>query len=73
MKSGGNKLTPGTKVSWNTSRGPTKGVVLKKLTSKTSIKTHKVSASKSSPEFLVKSLKSGKRAAHKAKAFKKTS
>ncbi|MDB6059714.1 MAG: hypothetical protein JWO95_3558 [Verrucomicrobiales bacterium] len=71
MKSASKKLVPGTKVTWNTTRGRTTGVVLKKLTSPTSIKTHKVKASKDSPEYLVKSLKSGKPAAHKARALKK--
>ena len=70
-KSGSKELAPGTKVTWNTSRGRTVGVVVKKLTANTRIKTHKVNASKAEPEFLVKSLKSGKPAAHKAKSLKK--
>lgn len=71
MKSTGKNLATGTKVSWNTSRGRTVGVVVKKLTHPTHVKTHKVSASKAKPEFLVKSLKSGKKAAHKAGALKR--
>lgn len=73
MKSRGNKLAPGTKVRWNTSQGGTVGVVVKKLTNSTRIKTHKVSASKKKPEYLVKSIKSGKKAAHKQSALKKVS
>jgi hypothetical protein len=72
MKSPSKKLTVGKKVTWNTSRGRTVGVVVKKLTDKTRIKTHKVSASEKSPEYLVKSLKTGKLAAHKAKALMKS-
>jgi hypothetical protein len=71
MKSSGKKLASGTKVAWNTSRGRTVGVVVKKLTHQSRIKTHKVSASKKNPEFLVKTLKSQKTAAHKASALKK--
>lgn len=71
MKASGKKLSPGTKVTWNTSQGRTVGAVVKKLTHKSRIKTHKVSASKKNPEILVKSLKSGKTAAHKPRALKK--
>jgi hypothetical protein len=71
MKTRGKKLRPGAKVTWNTSRGRTVGVVVKKLTGTSKIKTHKVSASKQNPEYLVKSAKTGARAAHKAQALKK--
>jgi hypothetical protein len=64
-------LKPGTKVSWNTSHGKTTGAVIKKQTRPTRIKTHKVAASKSEPEYIVKSAKSGKRAAHRRSALKK--
>jgi hypothetical protein len=64
-------LKKGTKVSWNTSQGRTTGRVVKKQTSKTKIKTHKVAASKANPEYIVESAKSGKRAAHKGSALKK--
>jgi hypothetical protein len=62
---------PGDKVSWNSSGGHSVGHVEKKLTSPTAIKGHKVAASRDNPEFLVKSDKSGKLAAHKADALKK--
>jgi hypothetical protein len=64
-------LRPGDKVSWNTSRGKTTGVVKKKLTGESHVKTHKVTASKKNPEFLVQSVRSGKTAAHKPSALKK--
>jgi len=71
MKKRSKELKPGDKVTWNTSRGKTVGVVKKRLTGKTSVKTHKVSASKASPEFLVESSKTGKKAAHKPQALRK--
>lgn len=61
----------GDKVSWTSSGGKSTGEVVKKQTSPTKIKTHKVSASKDNPEFIVQSEKSGKKAAHKASALKK--
>lgn len=66
------KLKPGDKVEWNTSQGKTSGTVRKKLTSPTDIKGHHVDASKDKPEYLVESAKSGKPAAHKPDALKKT-
>jgi hypothetical protein len=61
----------GDKVEWNTSRGKTIGEVEKKLTSPTDIKEHHVAASKDNPEYLVKSDKSGKEAAHKPESLEK--
>ena len=61
---------PGDKVTWSTSHGETHGEVVKKQTSKTQIKGHDVAASKDNPEFIVKSAKSGKIAAHKGEALK---
>ncbi len=61
----------GDHVEWGTAQGKTQGVVEKKLTSPMDIKGHHVAASKDNPEFLVKSDKSGKEAAHKADALKK--
>jgi hypothetical protein len=71
MKSRSKNLQVGDKVKWNTSRGLTVGVVKKKLTAGTKVKTHKVAASKKSPEYLVESSKTGKKAAHKPNALKK--
>ena len=62
---------PGDKVKWNSPEGEIKGKVEKKLTKPMSIKGHKVAASPENPEFLVKSDKTGAKAAHKAEALKK--
>jgi hypothetical protein len=66
-------LKTGDKVSWDTSQGETHGVVEKKQTRETQIKGHKVAASKDDPQYIVRSDKSGKTAAHKPEALKKTS
>lgn len=64
-------LKKGDCVSWNTSQGRTKGKIVRKQTGPAQIHKHKVVASKENPEFIVQSEKSGKRAAHKAKALTK--
>lgn len=64
-------LKPGDAVDWQTSQGKTTGVVKKKLTTKTKIKSHVVDASKENPQYLVQSKKSGGLAAHKSSALKK--
>ncbi len=64
-------LKVGDQVAWNTSQGETHGEVVKKATSTTHIKGHKVAASKDSPEYIVKSDTSGDEAAHKPDALKK--
>lgn len=63
-------LKKGDKVSWNSHGGTAHGAVEKTLTSDTSIKGHKVRASKDDPQYLVESDNGGK-AAHKASALKK--
>ena len=65
-------LKPGDKVSWGTSQGETHGVVEKKQTTPTKIKSHEVKASKDNPEYIVKSDKTGAKAAHKPDALRKT-
>jgi hypothetical protein len=65
-------LKKGDKVSWDTSQGKTHGTVEKKQTSRTQIKGHTVAASKENPQFIVRSDKSGKKAAHKPEELKKT-
>lgn len=60
----------GDKVSWKSHRGEAHGKVVKKLTKPTTIKGHKVAASKENPEYLV-GTDEGKRAAHKAGALSK--
>lgn len=67
------ELKPGDKVAWNTSQGETQGEVVKKQTSETQIKGHKVAASKEDPQYVVKSDKTGAKAAHKPDALKKRS
>jgi hypothetical protein len=61
----------GDHVEWKSSQGKTEGTVEKKLTEPTDIKSHHVAASESDPQYLVKSDKSGKEAAHKPEALKK--
>lgn len=63
----------GDKVEWGTSQGKTTGRIEKKLTTPMKIKEHEVKASKDNPEYLVKSAKSGDKAAHKPSALKKVS
>lgn len=63
-------LKPGTKVSWKSHGGEAHGKVVKKQTSPTKIKGHKVAASPDNPEYIVET-GDGKRAAHKAEALRK--
>lgn len=64
------KLKAGDRVSWRSHGGTAHGKVKKKLTARTTIKGHKVAASKANPEYLVET-DEGKQAAHKAKALSK--
>ena len=61
----------GDPVAWDSSGGHSTGKVIRKITTPAKIKTHHVAASPENPEFIVKSDKSGKVAAHKAGALKK--
>jgi len=61
----------GDTVKWKTSQGETVGKIEKKLTTPIEIQGHHVAASKENPEYLVKSNKTGKEAAHKPDALKK--
>ena len=63
-------LKAGDTVSWKSHTGTAHGKVLKKQTSPTQIKGHKVAASVDEPQFIVKT-DAGKKAAHKAEALKK--
>jgi len=67
------RLHEGDKVEWNTSQGKTRGTVEKKLISETKIKDHKVAASKDDPQYLVRSDKTGAKAAHRPESLKKRS
>ena len=64
-------LKAGDEVEWDSSGGHSVGKVVRKQTSPTKIKGHKVAASSDNPEYIVRSDKSGKIAAHKADALKK--
>lgn len=64
------ELSKGDKVSWNSHGGTAHGKVVRKTTSPTAIKGHKVAASKDNPEYIVET-DEGKRAAHKPDALKK--
>ena len=61
----------GDKVKWDHSQGKTTGKVIKKVTSETRVKGHKVAASKDNPEYIVESAKTGARAAHKPSELRK--
>lgn len=63
-------LKQGDAVSWKSHGGTAHGKVVKKVTSPTKIKDHKVAASKDNPEFIVETGE-GKRAAHKPGALTK--
>ncbi|MEC4989446.1 MAG: DUF2945 domain-containing protein [Oscillatoria sp. PMC 1068.18] len=65
------ELHQGDKVEWNTPQGKTVGKVEEKLTEETQIKSHTVKASEDNPEYLVKSEKTGKEAAHKPESLDK--
>ena len=65
------ELKKGDKVGWDSSGGHSEGTVVKKQTTPTQIKGHKVAASKADPQYIVKSDKSGKEASHKPEALKK--
>ena len=63
-------LKTGDRVSWKSHGGTAHGKVVKQMTSRTSIKGHKVAASNQHPEYLVET-EEGKQAAHKADALTK--
>lgn len=65
-----NDLSRGDKVSWKSHGGTAHGKVVKKQTTPTMIKGHKVAASKDNPQLIVET-DEGKKAAHKANALKK--
>ena len=58
------KLSVGDRVGWDTSQGTTVGRIEKKLTRPMKIRSHKVAASAKNPEYLVRTEKSRKLAAH---------
>ena len=64
------KVKAGDRVKWKSHGGEAHGKVVKKQTSPTQIKGHKVAASADNPQFIVET-DEGKRAAHKPGALKK--
>lgn len=64
-------VKPGDKVAWDSSQGEVKGTVEQKITSPTKIKGHTAKATKGEPQFLVRSDKTGAKAAHKAEELRK--
>ena len=61
----------GDRVEWDSSGGHSVGRVVEKQTSRTRIKGHEVAASPDNPEYIVRSDKSGKVAAHRPAELKK--
>ncbi len=61
----------GDKVQWESSQGTIAGTVQKKLTEPMEIEQHHVHASTEHPQYLVKSDKTGKQAAHKPESLKR--
>jgi hypothetical protein len=64
-------LKTGDGVAWRSSGGGSIGHVERELTSPGKTKGHEVAASKGNPEFLVRSDRSGKIAAHKPSALRR--
>ena len=64
-------LKIGDRVAWRSSGGGSVGRVERKLTSPGKIKGHEVAASQDNPEFVVRSERSGKVAAHKPSALRR--
>ena len=65
------EFSKGDKVQWESSQGTIEGTIEKKLTEPTDIKKHHVDASTDNPQYLVKSDKTGKEAAHKPGSLSK--
>ena len=64
-------LKTGDRVAWRSSGGGSVGRVERKLTSPGKIKGHEIAASEDNPEFVVRSERSGKVAAHKPSALRR--
>ncbi len=62
----------GTKVSWNTSQGPTHGKVVKKHTSDFTFDGQHFTPTDDDPYWIVESEKTGAKAAHKESALTRT-
>lgn len=64
-------LKKGDKVKWDTSQGETHGTVVGKVTSTSKAGGHTAKATKSEPQYRVKSAKTGKEAIHHAKELRR--
>ncbi|MFS0853160.1 DUF2945 domain-containing protein [Microbacterium sp. 179-I 3D4 NHS] len=64
-------LSKGDRVSWSTSQGRTHGTVEEKRTEDFQFAGQKFTASEDEPAYIVKSEKSGDKAAHKGSALRK--
>jgi hypothetical protein len=62
------ELNKGDRVKWKSHGGEAHGKVVRKQTTPTNIKKHKVAASKDDPQFIVET-DDGKRAAHHPEAL----
>ena len=65
------ELKTGDRVAWRSSGGGSVGRVERELRSPGKIEGHRVAASEDNPEYLVRSEKSGKIAAHKPSALRR--
>jgi Hypervirulence associated proteins TUDOR domain len=63
-------ISKGSKVSWNTSQGTTHGKALEKRTSEFTFDGQKFKASDDEPYWIVRSDKTGAKAAHKQSSLK---
>lgn len=68
-----NDLKKGDRVSWNTSQGRTRGEIVEKKTRDFTFAEQHFTASAEEPAYIVKSEKSGDKAAHKGSALRKLS
>jgi hypothetical protein len=69
MSNKSDSFKAGDQVEWESSQGTIAGSVVKKLTEPIDIKKHHVDASPDDPQYLVKSDKTGKEAAHKPESL----
>lgn len=63
-------ISTGSRVSWNTTQGRTRGTVVETRTADFQLAGHDFTASDDEPMFVVESEKSGKRAAHRSSALR---
>lgn len=63
-------LAKGTRVSWSTPQGRTRGTVVEKKTKDFTLDGQKFTASTDDPAYVVESEKSGAKAAHKGSALR---